>query len=205
MKPRTSSPCSHRRAVGSSRYSMGLPHNSAAQWGRGRCPQPTHPLFLQVFDVGSDAIAVHAIGVLTAIMSNSPSAKVGEEGGRLPAQLGLGFFFFFKLRGVLGTKQLVPGGRCRARRARVFAGGVQGTHRLCPPLRGAEEPGPAHPAPAPGAPQHGECSRGFFSSAGILQGNNGVGLCLLQPLLSPPSPCWVPVVPIPRWPHCLEL
>lgn len=94
MKPRTSSPCSHRRAVGSSRYSMGLPHNSAAQWGRGRCPQPTHPLFLQVFDVGSDAIAVHAIGVLTAIMSNSPSAKVGEEGGRLPAQLGLGFFFF---------------------------------------------------------------------------------------------------------------
>ncbi|NXJ97928.1 NBEL2 protein, partial [Corythaixoides concolor] len=29
----------------------------------------------QVFDGGSDAIAVHAVGVLTAIMSNSPSAK----------------------------------------------------------------------------------------------------------------------------------
>lgn len=109
MKPRTSSPCSHRRAVGSSRYSMGLPHNTAAWWGRGRCPQPTHPLFLQVFDVGSDAIAVHAIGVLTAIMSNSPSAKVGEEGGRLPAQLGLGFFFFQAAR-CFGDKAARPRG-----------------------------------------------------------------------------------------------
>lgn len=43
VKPRTSSPCSRQRAVGSSRYSVGLPHGTAAQRGRGRCPQPTHP------------------------------------------------------------------------------------------------------------------------------------------------------------------
>lgn len=31
---------------------------------------------MQVWEKGSDSITVHALGVLTAIMSNSPSAKV---------------------------------------------------------------------------------------------------------------------------------
>lgn len=31
---------------------------------------------MQVWERGSDSITVHALGVLTAIMSNSPSAKV---------------------------------------------------------------------------------------------------------------------------------
>lgn len=61
--------------------------------GSGEMPTAHPPPVLQVFDVGSDAIAVHAVGVLTAIMSNSPSAKVGEEGGRFPAPAGVGVFF----------------------------------------------------------------------------------------------------------------
>lgn len=84
--------------------------------GSGAMPAADPPPVLQVFDVGSDAIAVHAIGVLTAIMSNSPSAKVGTT----PVQLGLGFF---TLRGALGQSSS-SWGRCRARRARVLAGGV---------------------------------------------------------------------------------
>lgn len=41
------------------------------------CTQTTASfVFMQVWEKGSDSITVHALGVLTAIMSNSPSAKV---------------------------------------------------------------------------------------------------------------------------------
>ncbi|NWT48683.1 NBEL2 protein, partial [Chroicocephalus maculipennis] len=52
---------------------------SSRETGEARDEVPTQPPdrdgLQQVFDSSSDAIAVHAIGVLTAIMSNSPSAK----------------------------------------------------------------------------------------------------------------------------------
>lgn len=69
-------------------------------------PTADPPPVPQVFDSGSDAIAVHAISVLTAIMSNSPSAKVGTGGGCHQAQMGLGFF---TPRGCLGVMQLIRG------------------------------------------------------------------------------------------------
>lgn len=69
-------------------------------------PTADPPPVPQVFDSGSDAIAVHAVSVLTAIVSNSPSAKVGMGGGCPQAQMGFGFFTPKKC---LGVMQLVLG------------------------------------------------------------------------------------------------
>ncbi|NXT30836.1 NBEL2 protein, partial [Pelecanoides urinatrix] len=63
------------RLLQNSKLYLGNSREAAEAWDEVPARTPDGNRLQQVFNSSSDTIAVHAIGVLTAIMSNSPSAK----------------------------------------------------------------------------------------------------------------------------------